>query len=52
MAKGYIRQLLTELLATFRDDVISEIDGAFAEMRKQLAELRKARSTKAAATSR
>jgi hypothetical protein len=41
--KNYVSQLLIELLAAFRDDVMGEIDGAFGEMRKQLAELRKAR---------
>lgn len=41
--KDYVSQLLTELLAAFRDDITAEVDGAFDEMRKQLAELRKAR---------
>ena len=41
--KDYVRRLLTELLAAFRDDVIGEIDGAFVDMRKQLVELRDAR---------
>jgi len=43
--KDYVRRLLTELLAAFRDDVMGEVDGAFGEMRKQLAELRKARGS-------
>jgi hypothetical protein len=41
--RDYVSQLLTELLAAFRDDVMGEVDAAFGEMRKQLAELGKAR---------
>src|SRR5262245_28594690 len=43
--KDYVSQLLMELLAAFRDDIMREVDAAFAELRKQLAELRKVRGS-------